>query len=283
MMNRAPSTEQIAAVAVLAWLLLAGKAAIAQTPVSKVSLLVVAGNDKEPTAGALYKVVSDSRTYVADIAVDGSVSKPVTCTAGDVFEAEAESALNRPVAPSRRSCASNLAFNFKRALLFTAGTEALGAEYFGAKATAFSNYATIFSRSGQTEAATASSDTAIAATAAQWLGDTKLDKFVMRDSQQSNRLVFTGSGVAALKRKQIEAGLQPTGQLDAATQAAVEAMQATPNSKGIGTLRCVVKDGTLAPTVVCAPQSAYKVDSISPDLIGLEKKPTIARLPFIKG
>jgi hypothetical protein len=279
-MTRVRSIDRGAASAVLVLVLLGADVTLAQTPVSKVSLTVITGDGREPTAGALYKVVSDSRAYVADIAIDGNVSKPLICNAGDVFEAEAESALNRPVVPNRRACATTLAFNFKRALLFTAGSEVLGAEIFGGKATAFSNYATIFARTGQTEAAIASSDAAIAATSAQWLGDLKLDKYVVRDPSQAYRLVFSSDGVAALKKKQLASGLKPTGKLDAATQAAIEAMTQPSNpSKATSALRCVVKDGTLADTVVCAPHEAYKFDLTNTVLIGLQKKPAVAWLP----
>lgn len=278
-----PLIDRVAAYLILAAAISIGEAS-AQMPISKVSLMVVAGDAKEPTAGALYKVGSDSRSYMADVASDGSVSKPIACNVGDIFEAEAESALNRPLAPSRRTCGPTMVFSFKRTVLVSWNDkESSPIAFPHAGPAVFSNYSTIFAKMGQADAASAWSDAAIAAAVTEGLGDVKLEKYVVRDPSQGHRLVFSNEGIAALKEKQVALGLKPTGQLDSATQSAFAAMKTKATAtqpNAVGPLRCVMKDGMLSKTVVCAPSASFKPDQASnPLLIGLDKKSTLANLP----
>jgi hypothetical protein len=272
---------------VIAATVLASATASAQTSISKVSLTLVTGDKKEPTAGALYKVANNARSHVAEVSTNGNVSKPIICTVGDIFEAEAESSLNRPLAPTHRTCDATMAFNFKRAVLVVSWGDT-GVSPFDAPntgAAVFSNYSTIFARMGQTEAASATSDAAIAAAGRDGLGDTKLEKYVVRDPSQGHRLVFSKEGVAALKEKQASFGIKPTGQLDAATQAAF----ATMNSKGVAAqppstvegLRCVAKVGALGNPVVCAPSESFTthIPKVNSALTGAGKNATVANMP----
>jgi hypothetical protein len=247
------------------------------TSVSKVSLTVMAGAVRVPTSGALYKISSDQRNHVADIAPDGKVSRSVSCTDGDQFEAEADSFLVRPIAPVRRPCDQTMAFSFKRAVLVSwdkAGSSPLLDPTTGP--TVYSNYAAIFAEKGQTSAFSAWSDAAVASTAIEALGDKKLDMFVMRDPKQDYRLVLSAKGVAALKQKQKGWGIEPTGHLDFATQMAIAKppSSAASSVRMVYALKCVMRENA----VLCASPDA---SSVAPEFEGISKYPAVANLPAL--
>lgn len=281
-------TKRIAWFFVVAVAPFGSKTADAQIAISKVSLTLVSGDKREATAGALYKVAPDGRSHVADVASDGSTTKPVACNVGDVFEAEAESQLNRPLAPTRHFCDARMAFNFKRAVLFVSwgdkSVNPLEAPQTGPAI--YSNYSTVFANAGQTEAAKATSDAAIAAAVREGLGDTKLEKYVVRDPSQGYRLVFSTEGVAALKEKQASFGLKPTGQLDGATQSVLAKFdgngQATPIGAVTG-LRCVARTGMMGNLVLCAPRDYAISDApeVGSAVIAKGKMARVADLPAI--
>lgn len=282
-------TKRVAWFVVLTAAAFGSKTADAQIAISKVSLTLVSGDKREATAGALYKVASDGRSHVADVASDGNTTKPVACNVGDVFEAEAESQLNRPLAPTRHVCDAKMAFNFKRAVLFVGwgdkSVNPLEAPQTGPAI--YSNYSTVFANAGQTEAAKATSDAAIAAAAREGLGDTQLEKYVVRDPAQGYRLVLSTYGVAALKQKQASFGLDPTGQLDHATQSVLAKADAYGQGAPIGTvpgMRCMARAGMMGPVVVCAPSDSSISDDpeMGSELIGKGKKARVADLPAIK-
>ncbi|HEY2558526.1 MAG TPA: hypothetical protein VGI48_02335 [Caldimonas sp.] len=255
------------ALCLIAATIAAPQLALCDTTVSKVSLTVLTGGSKVPTRGALYKISLDERSHVADVGPDGKVSRQVSCVDGEQFEAEAESYLARPVAPVRRSCDETMAFSFKRVVLVTWDNTGSNPELDPAAGpVVYSNYATIFAQKGQIPAYNAWSDAAVASTATQALGDKKLDMFVIRDPQQNYRLVLNSKGVSALKEKQKSWGIEPTGQIDFATQLAIakssSAGSSTTSPRSVGRLKCVMKEEE----VVCgAPGSieAMGKDSVA--------------------
>lgn len=198
-------------------------AVVAQTDatITQVFLTVRQGQSNRPTAGLLYRVFADRREYVADIGADGKLSVPVKCTATDNFEAQSESKLDLASTPARRPCGQPLAFAFTRIW-----TVAYPADYqnplanSGAAPKVFLTYSTVLEQAGNPIGARPWKDAAVMAMANN-LGDTKFDELVFRDASKGFELSFNSKGVAALKSKQIQFGIPPTGELDKATQDAV--------------------------------------------------------------
>lgn len=185
-----------------------------------------AGGPDHPTGGSLYRVTEKgTRKFVAQVDTNGKPDRPVNCFKLQTFEAEAHSPIDRAVDPFRVQCAGELKFSFRRSIrLVTAGATAApwkGGFYASADApyqvSAYSLYADKFSKQGHADAAATMSDAAIAAVAKS-LGDSVLDTYVYRDAVAGYKLQFTEEGVVALRKSQLQAGLEGTGVLDLATR-----------------------------------------------------------------
>ena len=209
--------------------------------VNRISLMVLDGASAKPTAGLLFRVFPDRREHVADISESGKPSKPVKCKSEDKFEAQAESKLDRPLAPTTLTCSRKLAFSFTRMFVTVFPPDManpLAAEEAVPKV--FASYADVFAGAGKPAAAKAWMDAAKLATAMK-LGDVKTDKYLYRDPMNGSELVFTPSGVAALKAKQKEFGLMQTGMMDPETLDAF-VKQEKP-AKDVDALICKPKNG----------------------------------------
>lgn len=220
------------------------------TEVSRVSLTVQDGQTTRPTAGLLYRALPDRREYIADVSETGKTDRPVKCGPSDKFEAQAESKLDRPVAPVRLSCAQTLAFSFAR-IFVTAFPRDLAnvLANTGAAPKVFSNYADVFAKNGKYAAAKTWTDAAKMSTA-EYLGDTKFDKFLYRNPDKGYELAFTPSGIVALKAKQSELGIKTSGVIDLDTQNALAKHRAWSNT--VDALKCKQQDGQF----LCEPVTA---------------------------
>lgn len=204
---------------VLASLAVQSAGAAQEVKVKSVTLKVNSRGAWVSSAGTLYRIVDGKdRRHAALISRDGKPNIDVKCAKGELFEADAESHLDRPVT-RRIECDAFLAFEFTRSVYAVWSQDRLSPTTHAAAAPwIYSDYSLRASQAGTPDASDAFSDAAIASTA-KLLGDSKLDQLVMRDPQQEFKLVFTPAGVDALKSKQKAAGLKASGQLDYATQA----------------------------------------------------------------
>ena len=212
--------------------------------INLVTLTVLDGASKTLTAGTLFRAYPDRREYVAEIAEDGKTNPQVKCASTEKFEAEAESKLDRPVAPHRIVCGEKLAFSFTRMFVTTFPSEtATQLASSGAGPKVFAGYAGIFATAGKASAAKTWNDVA-KFSAATNLGDAKTDKYLYRDPNKGFELVFNTDGVAALKEKQGKLGVKPTGMLDDET---LTAFAKTENSNAVvAAMHCkVIAGGTM--------------------------------------
>lgn len=186
---------------------------------SKVTLRVKEVNSWVTTGGTLFKLTDKGRTFAADINANGKLDPEVTCQRNERFEADAESYFDRPTPPPRLPCKEELTFQFARAVYGDWSQASNVAVSSAAVAPfVFSELSLRTLKAGKYDTASfAFSDAAIASTA-KLLGDIKMDLYVTRDPNQDYKLVFNDAGVEALRVRQRDAGLKPTGQLDAATQ-----------------------------------------------------------------
>jgi hypothetical protein len=229
------------------------------TEVSKVTLMVSDLASTKPTSGNLYRAYTNRREHVAEITEDGKPDRPVKCSRTDKFEAQADSAFDRPVDPVRLECGKSLAFAFTR--MFTVSSppdQATQLASTGSKPLIYGNYADIFSKAGSVAGAKSWNEAATVA-AAKTLGDTNLDKFVYRDATADFNLKFTPQGMEALRQKQKAWGITPTGELDVQTQAAfAKAVPKSINPTVQPGLRC---DKTGPIMFMCEPHKGVTADN----------------------
>jgi hypothetical protein len=207
-----------------------------KTEITRVSLSVLDGSAVKQSSGVLFQSFPERRQYLTDIAQDGTPNRHIKCGSSDSFEAQAESKLDRPVTPIRVPCRATLVFSFKRVLIVTA-LDPVGER---AAPKVYASYANVFEVAGKPAEADVLREAATMAVAHN-LGDAKLDQYVFRDPTQGYELVFTHSGEAALKARQVKLGVHPTGVNDAETQNAFAKLD--PNSKDTEPLVCTQHDG----------------------------------------
>ena len=238
-----------------------------ETEISRVSLTVQDGATNKPTAGLLFRVFPDgtSRKHVADIDASGKTDRPVKCAPQDKFEAQADSKLDLPLPPPRKSCAQALAFGFTRMFVTVFPPDyASPLANTSVSPKLYSQYAEVFAAKGKSAVALTFSDATKIVTAEK-LGDIKFDRYLYRDSKKGYALEFTPSGVAALKAKQVELGVTATGQVDAPTVDAFAKKGAWITD--VGALECKVDSGR------------YRCE---PLLVEAKKMPGVVVLPEVK-
>ncbi len=231
-----------------------------ETDINKVSLTVYDGTVTAPTAGLLFRAYADRREYVADIGEDGKLNKALKCNSTEMFEAQADSKLDRPVAPIRLACRDKFAFAFTR-MFVTKFPIDTGNQFAstGSSAKVFAEYADVFKAAGKPTAAKTWSDAA-KISAVKSLGDAKTDKFLYRDPKLGFDLVFSPIGEVALKAKQREFGVLPTGKLDDDTLNAFVKAEAKPTN--IGAIKCKQRNNRF----YCEPTDGFYVKE-SPDTV----------------
>lgn len=256
------STALVAAAAALAPV-----GASAQSTIKRVSLLVKVGSQDRPIAGKLFKVLPDGRKSVAEIATDGTPSENVTCTAGQLFEAETNRLLDTPAAPERVACAETMSFAFKRTWQVLGDTDGGNPykDFFAAKQDA-GGAAKLYLVLGdavkyKADAAAAMTwDDAAKLSAASKLGDKDYDEYVYRDATRGYSVAWTKKGIDALKSVQKDSGLKPTGQLDKNTADAIARLHGTtPELVKVPRLFCEKKAATFNCSEAVPPSPAFGV------------------------
>lgn len=206
----------------------AAASALASAQELEISQVALTVNDRastKPTSGNLYRAHNGRRELVAEISESGKPDRPVKCGTTDKFEAQAESAFDRPLAPVQLQCSKTLRFAFTR--MFTLSfpldqaTQLASTE---SEPLVYGSYADIFAKAGIVVGAK-SWDEAATVAAAKTLGDKNLDRFVYRDAATGFSLRFTQQGTEALRQKQVGWGIAATGMLDKKTQVALAKMQ----------------------------------------------------------
>jgi hypothetical protein len=212
--------------------------------IERVKLTITAEKNEERRPGRLYRVdpKTADRRWVSDVNMEGRLSRPTRCDLQDTFEAETDRAVAYPDHPVRARCSRQLAFSFTRPSFAIAPT---GKRSFMDLAISqidllgLSQLQVAAKSAGNEVLAKATADSLVSS-AATWLGDTKLEKFVERDSSQSFKLILNSDGIAALKERQRWLKLQPSGEVDAETQKAIAGTFLNKYSKSYKTAYCAV-------------------------------------------
>lgn len=202
------------------WAIFSTSSALCQDEIkiSTVNLKIKSNGSWFSSSGSLYLLKGDGRTHAADIGEDGTLDAEVKCKAGDRFQAEATSPMDRPAPPPHVRCSQQLSFKYVRAVIAGLSEMDLPPSVIAALKPKLYSELTIRSAMADIpEASIAFQDAAIRSTAIL-LGDKKLDQYVTRDLLQNSKLVFNAAGIDALKAKQHDAGIKPSGSLDFATQ-----------------------------------------------------------------
>jgi hypothetical protein len=246
---------------------LAPAGASAQSTIKRVSLLVKVGGQDRPIAGKLFKVLPDGRKGVAEVATDGTPSENVTCTAGQLFEAETNRLLDTPAAPERVACAETMSFAFKRTWQVLGDIDGGNPykDFFAAKQDA-GGAAKLYLVLGdavkyKADAAAAMTwDDAAKLSAASKLGDKDYDEYVYRDATRGYSVAWTKKGIDALKSVQKDSGLKQTGQLDKNTADAIARLHGTtPELVKVPRLFCEKKAATFNCSEAVPPAPAFGV------------------------
>ena len=244
-MNMRMSHSLVRLVSLVGCFLSCHSLAIAQgVAIERVKLTITAEKNQERRPGRLYRVdaKSSDRRWVSDVNVEGRLSRPTRCDLQDTFEAETDRAVAYPDHPVRVRCNRQLAFSFTRPSFAIAPA---GKRSFMDLAAGqidligLSQLQAAAKSAGNEVLAKATADSLVSS-AATWLGDTKLEKFVERDSSQSFKLVLNADGIAALKERQRWLKLDPTGEVDAKTQKAIAGTFLNKYSKSYKTAYCAV-------------------------------------------
>jgi hypothetical protein len=193
--------------------------------VEAVHIRVKADNAERAVSGGLFRIATDglSRTRLAEVTSSGAPSPVVECDPSDRLIAEPELPIYQGD-KTPKYCQAKLAFDYKEVRFATSqmltGINTATMNSWGAIHEAMTD-AYLASAKSDPAASAVARDAAIAA-AARALGDSDLDKFVVRDPAQKNQLVLTVEGVNRLKQYQVDQKIPKTGSLDFPTQQALK-------------------------------------------------------------
>lgn len=226
--------------------------AFAQVAIESVTIKLNAERGAHQISGKLYRISNKEpgREWAANVALTGRLSRTTRCNPQDIFEAEVDHAVVFPDNPVRVQCDRTLSFSFTRPSF---ARRAMDASFLDVAAEKIdidnlSKLSEAADTTGQPDVSMAANDEVVKSTAL-WLGDVRLDKYVQRNADRNYQLELSQDGVDALKRRQLEANLAPTGSVDAATRTVISRQRFKP-SDNLRTSYCILKASA---GVVCSP------------------------------
>ena len=213
--------------------------------IDQVRITLSIDHQPQQVAGTLYRVNASNseRQWAADVLSNGKLSQAARCNSLEYFEAEVGRALAYPDDPARVRCKKQLSFSFTRPLIAKASNTKgtfLEAPIDRIDVTGLFELEMLARGAGDADLARATTE-AMTGSAAIWLGDLKLGRYVKRDSVRGYKLVFNDEGVTALKAKQIALKLDPTGEVDAETRKAITRTIFVRPYKNTGITYCVAR------------------------------------------
>lgn len=202
--------------------------------VKRVTIVVMSGGRPIMSEGRLYKVLDDkaAREFVANVDRTGTLDSPFNCKSPMRVWAEPNRDDVSRQGNSPQPCDGKMEFRFEVPSIAATQSDFSRAVSLaiegkpGAAQFAFSQAAWTADKRGDHYIAAVAKDAAIS-TAAAALGDANRSTLVTRDPAQAHQMVFTSEGKEALEEFQRKAHLEPTGQLDFATQKALSIQSAT--------------------------------------------------------